>query len=241
MIYYSNEQGTIYNGDSIKLLLSLESESVEGVVTDPPYSSGGLHLGARQAKPSTKYSTVDLKDWNNDNKDQLSFYTWCYMWLSECFRVTKEGGLFIGFIDWRQLAIFSTAVQTAGWTWRGIVPWNKKNSRPRKGGFRQSAEFIVWASKGSFSGMTDAYLPGVLNYPAVSHQKRTWLTEKPLPLLEEIVTLFPKKATILDPFSGSGTTVAAAQKRGCNWIAMEQSENGCQLIKERLEKLDVTV
>ena len=40
------------------------------------------------------------------------------------------------------------ALQWAGWIWRGTAVWDKGNSRPQKGRFRQQAEYIVWGSNG---------------------------------------------------------------------------------------------
>jgi site-specific DNA-methyltransferase (adenine-specific) len=46
---------TIYQGDALTILKTLPSSTVDAVVTDPPYSSGGVTLAARQANPAQKY------------------------------------------------------------------------------------------------------------------------------------------------------------------------------------------
>ena len=53
-------------------------------------------------------------------------------------------------IDWRMLPTMTDAVQMAGWTWRGIVVWDKTNGcRPQLSRFRSQAEYVVWASRGA--------------------------------------------------------------------------------------------
>ena len=46
---------TLYNGDALAVLARLPNDSVDAVLTDPPYSSGGASLSAKQADPASKY------------------------------------------------------------------------------------------------------------------------------------------------------------------------------------------
>lgn len=73
---------------------------------------------------------------------------WAAEWLYLARRAAKPGAPVCMFIDWRQLPCASDALQWAGWIWRGIAVWDKGNSRPQKGRFRQQAEYIVWGSNG---------------------------------------------------------------------------------------------
>lgn len=69
------------------------------------------------------------------------------------------------FIDWRQLPAATDALQWAGWIWRGTAVWDKGNSRPQKGRFRQQAEYIVWGSNGDMPiSRPVPCLPGVFKY-----------------------------------------------------------------------------
>ena len=59
----------------------------------------------------------------------------------------------------------SDALQWAGWIWRGTAVWDKGNSRPQKGRFRQQAEYIVWGSNGDMPiNRPVPCLPGVFKY-----------------------------------------------------------------------------
>lgn len=89
-------EATIYQGDALRVLRALPDCSVDAVLTDPPYSSGGVHLSAKLADPGTKYQRSDtVKSYPalfGDHKDQRSHAYWSTLWLAECWRVTKDGG-----------------------------------------------------------------------------------------------------------------------------------------------------
>ena len=94
-------------GDALAVLRTLPDELVDAVITDPPYSSGGLHRAARMAKTSKKYvdsrTATARPEFLGDNRDQRSFLAWCTLWLAECWRVSKVGAPICVFTDWRQL------------------------------------------------------------------------------------------------------------------------------------------
>lgn len=95
------------HGECLDVLRSLPDASVDAVITDPPYSSGGQFRGDRMADTTTKYvqSGTDIQraNFSGDNRDQRAFSYWCALWLSECLRVAKDGAPIVLFTDWRQL------------------------------------------------------------------------------------------------------------------------------------------
>ena len=139
------------------------------------------------------------------------------------------------FIDWRQLPAASDALQWAGWIWRGTAVWDKGNSRPQKGRFRQQAEYIVWGSNGDMPiSRPVPCLPGVFQYG--NPQRRIHLTEKPLQLMRDVVKIVEPGGHLLDPFAGSGSTILAALLEGYSATGIEVSDAYASLAKERIEK-----
>jgi hypothetical protein len=129
---------TLREGDSLELMNKLAPDSVDGVITDPPYCSGGRTSSERQAPPSKKYQTTGSKaypEFLGDHRDPRGFLAWCSLWLAAAWRATREGGVLVTFIDWRMLPTMTDAVQAGGWIWRGIVPWYKPWCRPQLGRF----------------------------------------------------------------------------------------------------------
>ena len=160
---------TLYQGDALGILATLPDAVMDAVLTDPPYSSGGVTMGARQADPAQKYQQSGTKrqypPMLGDAKDQRSWTMWCTLWLGECWRIAREGAPLMVFTDWRQLPALSDAVQAAGWAWRGVIAWDKRSARPQIGKFRQQCEYVLFATKGRFIAHTGLFagrifLPG---------------------------------------------------------------------------------
>lgn len=168
--------------------------------------------------------------------DQRSWSFWCHAWLSEARRALKPGGLVVCFIDWRQLPALTDVMQAAGFIHCGITVWDKTTRRswPRKGGFKQQAEFIVWASKGAMPGR-EVYLPGV--FACALELPKRHLTEKPLELAREIVRLVPESGVVCDLFAGSGTFLMAPKEAGLGWVGCETNEIYWMQAVERLTSL----
>ena len=114
---FSSGNVTLFHGDALRVLTTLTDASVDAVLTDPPYSSGGQSMSARQADPAQKYQQSGTKrqypPMLGDNKDQRSWTLWSTLWLSECWRIAQDGAPLMVFTDWRQLPALTDAVQAA--------------------------------------------------------------------------------------------------------------------------------
>ena len=236
--YYADELVTLYHGDALAVLQSLPQASVDAVVTDPPYSSGGMVRSDRMADTHTKYvqsdsANLSLAEFSGDNRDQRAYAYWSALWLGEALRATRSGGVCLLFTDWRQLPATTDALQSGGWIWRGVVPWHKPAARPQAGRFTAQCEYVVWGSNGPMPvDYTDPVLPGF--YQANAPRDREHITQKPLSVMRELVKIAPKGGTVLDPFMGSGTTGIAAVIEGRKFIGSEITEHFVGVAAERI-------
>jgi site-specific DNA-methyltransferase (adenine-specific) len=234
------QEWDVYDGEALELLHGLPQGSVDAVVTDPPYSSGGTSNAERtQQAPSTKYVSsgafVCGPDFAGDNRDQRSHILWSTLWLAAARRASKPGAVLVTFSDWRQLPATTDAVQAGGWVWRGIVVWSKTRGRPRRGGFRNQSEFAVWATNGPMApGEGAPCLPGVIVASPPSRTERVHITQKPVDLLDVLVMVAPPGGLVLDPFAGSGTTGVAAMRQGRRFIGMELVPAYLNIARERI-------
>ena len=228
---------TLYHGDALSVLTTLPSGGAGAVLTDPPYSSGGIAIGARQIDPAHKYQHSNIKrqypPMMGDAKDQRSWVMWCTLWLAECLRIAQDGAPLLVFTDWRQLPALTDAIQAAGWMWRGIVTWDKRSGRPMLGRFRQQCEYVVFGTKGRFDAPSRACLPGVYAH-AVNAARKVHLTSKPVPLIADLLAVTAPDATVLDPFMGGGSVGEACVATGRGYIGIELSPEYYQLSEERL-------
>lgn len=243
MLPFMDDDGAqLWSGDALAVLRHLDTASVDALITDPPYSSGGFTRGDRVGQsPTAKYvtsgssSSVDLATFAGDNRDQRSYGYWCALWLSECLRVVKPGGFALLFTDWRQLPTTSDALQAGGFIWRGLVPWVKPSYRPQAGRFAAQCEYVVWGSAGSLEvDYTDECFPGF--YAAASPREREHITQKPVDVMRELVRIVPRGGTVLDPFMGAGTTGVAAMIEGRRFIGAESTETFQQISRRRIRE-----
>jgi site-specific DNA-methyltransferase (adenine-specific) len=228
-------------GDSLDLLRSIPDASVDAVITDPPYSSGGFTRADRTADTATKYvqtgTALDRPDFSGDSRDQRSWLYWCALWISECHRIVKPSGYFLMFTDWRQLPQASDAIQCGGFVWRGLITWDKSEGAraPHTGYFRHQCEYIVWGTSGvSKAADWGGPWPGCFQIPVLQSDKHHQ-TGKPTKLMRELVKCCPPGGTILDPFAGSGTTGVAAEAEGRGFIGIEKTAVYHSIAKVRLE------
>lgn len=231
--YYQDDHVTIYHGEALAVLASIPTASVDHIVTDPPYSSGGMMRGDRTASTKTKYagsygSVSEHDEFSGDNRDQRSHEYWMALWLNECRRIVKPGAICAMFTDWRQLPTATDAIQAGGWVWRGISTWGKPSSRPVPNRFAASCEFVVWGTNGP-RDMSDAknatYADGV--FMQSPPQNRVHTTQKPVEVMRWVLSFAKPGDVVLDPFMGSGSTIEAAKQLGCKAIGIELAEQWC--------------
>ena len=235
----------LLQGDCLEQMAGLPDESVDMVLTDPPYSSGGLFAGDRKQSTRDKYTCTDyngaarFQNFSGDNMDQHSFTEFLRMVLNKCRQKAKPESICAVFIDWRNLPAATDALQAAGWVYHGIVVWDKGNSRPIPNRFRNDCEYVVWGTNGRRStnyhdGAT--VLPGCYRIAGVPTRQKNRQTEKPVALLEKLIAICPEGGTVLDPFMGSGSTGVACVNTGRNFVGIELDPGYFQTAQERIER-----
>jgi len=99
-------------------------------------------------------------------------------------------------------------------------------------------EYMVTASAGPLergAGVDGIVSPGLFRIPTTGYKKRH-ITEKPVALLTSILQTRNDWLTVLDPFMGSGTTLAAAKALGRRAVGIELEEAYCEIAAKRLEQ-----
>ena len=218
----------VLQGEALSILQKMPTDSIDAVITDPPYLTGGMTLASKQISPAQKNQGSRTK--------RFTLVFWATL-CSECWRVAREGSPLLVFTDWRQLPSLTDAIQAAGWLWRGVVVWHKPSAQPMIGEFRRDSEFIVYGSKGKPHSHTRKCFPGVIKCP-VNTAAKVHITGKPLPLLQELMEIVKPGGTVLDPFLGGGTTAHAAMLTGRKCIGVELSPDYVKLSAEWLLNID---
>lgn len=238
--YYQDDRAALYLGDCLAVLRELPTASIDAVITDPPYSSGGMVRGDRTQGVHAKYvrggsvSGNALTAFSGDSRDARAYGYWVSLWVSELMRVTTPGAVIALFTDWRQLPTTTDAIQSGGVVWRGVVPWHKPSGRPVLGRWANSCEYVVWGTNGprDLMALGSKILPGF--YQCSAPREREHVTQKPLEVMRELVQIAPEGAVILDPFMGSGTTGVAALLEGRRFIGIELTEHFSEVAERRI-------
>jgi site-specific DNA-methyltransferase (adenine-specific) len=231
---------TLYQGDTLEILSAMQGK-VDAVITDPPYSSGGMVRGDRMGSTRDKYQSpqvdVEHPEFTGDNRDQRGFHAWASLWLMHALTITKPGGVAALFSDWRQLPTMTDALQSGGWVWRGIVPWDKVNARPMPNRFRAQCEFVVWGTNGprDFTTVGAEYHPGILTEKPPANDAREHSTQKPAGIMATLCRVAPVGGIVVDPFMGSGTTGVACMDIDRRFIGIEKEPRYFDIACRRIE------
>ena len=227
----------ILHGDCLEVMRGMADASVDAIVTDPPYSSGGMFRGDRAQAVDAKYVQSSAESvrtsFSGDTMDQRSLYAFSVHWLSEARRIARPGACLVLFSDWRQLPIFSDAIQGGGWIWRNIGTWWKPGTRMQRGRFSSSAEYVLYGTSG-------IPVPGkrspqnVFSHPSMKGAAKVHICQKPIDVMRWAIGVVPDGGIIFDPFMGSGSTAEAAFLEGFNFIGCERDAYYVQIAKARI-------
>lgn len=224
---------TLILGDALEVMALLEAGHFAGVLTDPPYSSGG-NVRDRATPTSAKYlqsgAAGRYPEFAGDTRDQRSYLAWSTMWMARARELVMPGGLLATFSDWRQLPVTTDAVQCAGWIWRGIVPWDKtESSRPQLGRYRNQTEFVAWGTNGA-RPLAGPIAPGCFRMPIprIKHH----IAGKPVELMRGLLGVM--HGPIVDPFMGSGTVGIACLELGLEYVGIEVDPTYFEIACERV-------
>lgn len=236
---------TLLCGDCLEMMEHIPDGGVDMMLTDPPYSSGGLYASDRQASTRAKYCDNDyngaarFQNFSGDNMDQRSFTEFMRMVLAKVRQKCRPSAVAAVFVDWRNLPALTDALQAAGWIWRGIAVWNKGVSRNQPGRFRNDCEYVVWGSNGRLPvDWTPGFkaLPGCYHILGVSTKQKHHQTEKPVELLEKLLAICPEGGTVLDPFMGSGSTGVACANTGRRFTGIELEPGYFETARRRVKE-----
>jgi site-specific DNA-methyltransferase (adenine-specific) len=216
------EDNTIIRGDCLEVLKDIPSSSVDLVLTDPPYGTGGRD-------GSVHLNNITLLG----NRMSVDSYIW---WINkvagECYRITKDDSHLYTFSDWRSYKNQQIGFETAGWELRSLLVWSKGNGMGEF--WRSSHEFILFMTKQKPRKLSHGGCFNVLSFSPVRGSLHP--TQKPLDLFEELVMASTNEGDLVcDPFVGSGTTAVACIQTGRRYIGIEQSQAYCAIAERRVK------
>lgn len=246
---------TIIQGECIDILSQLPDESVDLIFADPPYN---LQLGGGLTRPDQSVVDGVTDHWDRfDSFDAYDLFT--HQWMEQCRRVLKNDGAMWVIGSYHNIYRCGAILQDQGFWIQNDVIWVKSNPMPNFKGTRlQNAhETLIWAGKHEKSKVTFNYdalkafnedkqmrsdwtIPLCTGGERLKNEdgKKAHPTQKPESLLNRILLATTNPGDIvLDPFSGTGTTAAAAKRLGRQFVGIERDDAYVKLSRGRLEDI----
>lgn len=226
-------------GDCLNELKSIDSNSVDLIIADPPYNVG--------------------KDYGNksDKQDFENYIDFSKKWLSECHRILKKRGTIYVFIGFRYISyLYQIMEKDLGMNFVNWISWHYTQGVGKTKGFSPRHDDILMFSKSSnyTFNLDDIRIPQKfyrkINNMRGANPGDVWdvshihycqkgrqphPTQKPEAIIERMVLASSNEGDlVVDPFSGSGTTLRVCQQLNRNAIGIELNEEYIEQTKERL-------
>ena len=218
---------TLYLGDALEILPTL---TVDHVIGDPPYEDE-LHKAMGRIQRNDGREMVQDLGFDGVNAGRAGI---------AAASVQASGGWVILFTLAEGVRAWRDDLQAVGAKWDTTCFWIKPDSAPRfngQGPARGAECFVTcWAGTG-YRRWNGGGKRGIYNHCVNQGRQGEHPTEKPVPLMMEIVADFTRPGeTICDPFMGSGTTGVACARSGRSFIGIEQNERWFDLSCRRIEE-----
>jgi len=240
----------IYNGNCLEILKEINDESVDLVLTDPPYNIAAQTTPIWDTRYKDKIPRKIQFDAEWDKLDNEEFLEIMKLFIGEVFRILKPSGTFYCFTSDNYISYMRDIIISYGMIYRQTCVWIKSNPVPqvRKVKYMHATELFFFAHKqkgfDSFrweNGMRD----NVFYHPIVSGHERlkdsdgktAHPTQKPEWLFKELIKYSTNENDlVVDPFMGVGTACVCAKQLNRNYIGIEISQDYCKLAYNRLKE-----
>ena len=215
----------LYNDDCLNVLKDIEDNTIDLVVTDPPYEviTGGRNGGVK-GKPSGILT---------ENKQLMKSIPKADLWLSECFRVMKDGTHIYIMTNTLNLTNYLNIINDVGFKLHNLLVWNKNNTTPNRW-YMKNCEYVIFARKGFAKSINNPSSQTVHNFDNIIGNKKH-PTEKPVDLMKFYVGNSSNIGdTVLDPFMGVGSTGVACKELNRNFIGVELDKQYFDIATKRI-------
>lgn len=235
----TNTLATLYCKDCSDVFSLLEDNSVDLILTDPPY---GIDYRSNRQRVDRKKSvsgegSIVIRNHyfskiENDTALSLS-------WISDAYRVLKNNSAMYIFSHWTKWGIMQQIAEQSGFSVKNMIVLNKSNHGmgDLSGSFAPKHELLMYAVKGKPKlNFPEGRISDVWNVPVkFSGSKRLHPNEKPISWIEPIIlNSSVENSVVFDPFMGSGTTGEAAILGRRQFIGCEIDDGYFDIACQRL-------
>jgi len=245
MKYPEDFINNIICGDCLTIMRQMPDECLDLVVTSPPYNLKNSTGNGMKDGRGSLWKKSSLRDGayttHDDNMPYPEYIKWQRNSLTEMMRLIKDDGAIFYNHKWRvQKGLMQDRREIIqGFPVRQIIIWNRKTRiNFNQGYFAPQFEVIYVIAKRNFKLVKGATALGDV-WEFLAEKNNPHPAPFPVALIERIISSTHAK-TILDPFSGSGTTAIAALNLNRNYIGIDISPEYCESAKNRIMNSELT-
>lgn len=228
----------IHSGDCIKIMDQMPSESIDLIVTSPPYNiknstGNGLKNGSGGKWPQA--ALINGYDAHDDAMPHDEYVQWQRKCLSAMMRLLKPTGAIFYNHKWRIQGglLQDRADIVGGFPVRQIIIWQRRGGiNFNKGYFLPTYEVIYLIAKSRFQLAPKANAIGDV-WSIAQESSNPHPAAFPVELAQRCIESTLAEV-VLDPMMGSGTTAIAAEMAGRDWVGIEISKEYCKLANHRI-------
>lgn len=215
----------IHNIDFVEGIKMLPDNSIDLIVTDPPYR--GIS-GGRSGKKNQPSGILAKNDGKLFDHNEIKPETW----FPELYRVLKPQGHCYIMTNTINLRTYLNLAYECEFLLHNLLVWQKNNATPNRW-YMKNAEYVLFLRKGSQKSINNMGSKTVHSFINVKNKKHP--TEKPISLMKFYIENSSRPGDVVfDPFMGSGTTAVAAIETGRHYIGFELSKEYCDIANARI-------
>ena len=227
----NTEKCGLWNGNCLEYMRTLEDESIDLIVTDPPYPTTSRGHAGNSGGMFQKEINKKGKVFEHNNID-------CTEYAPEFYRVLKDGSHLYVMTNHINLIKMLNVFTNCGFHFIKSLIWNKGNKIMGQY-YMSQFEYILFFRKGYGKKINNCGTADILSVPNKKTKdengKNIHDTEKPVELMKILIENSTKKGDIvLDPFVGVGSTALACIESERNYIGIELDENYYNIANERV-------
>ena len=235
---------TLLNNDCLVAMNDIADDSVDLILTDPPYNLGNFMKERATNLKQMRANYFGAAGW--DNFDTYEWTDSMTRFFNEVARVIRPGGSLVVFMSIIRVQTLITLAQNCGFYYKTTGIWHKHNPMPRNMNlhFINSTEAWVYFTNkkhtGVFNNCGKAIHDFIETSVAPMGEKRYGKhpTQKPVALMQHFIQLLSNEGDcVLDPFMGSGSTGVAAKILNRSFVGIELCPEYFEIARCRIEEV----
>ncbi|MDF2941243.1 MAG: methylase [Herbinix sp.] len=231
----------LIKGNCIEIMKNIKDNSVDLIVTDPPYNLGNFMRGRATNLKQMRDNFFGSAGW--DDLDYIDWANHMDLFFEESQRILKMNGSMIMFMSLIKIETIISLAEKNGFYYKTTGVWHKTNPMPRNMNlhFINSIEGWVYFTSKTRTGTFNNELLAIHDFvessvtPKSEKKYGGHPTQKPEVIIQRFVELLSNPGdVVMDPFMGSGTTGVVSKRCGRSFYGIELQDDYFDIALKRI-------